>query len=203
MTSVSYKRKTGIAAIGDLPWGTHFCQFYTTKKDLLDTLVPYFKAGLEDNEQCVWVTSSFLGPAEAVRALRRNVPGFSDYEARGQMEVFPDTDWYLRGGSLDLKRTLDMWMKKHDRALARGFDGLRISGNPYWINNDQAWDDFTRYEAEIDAAIVGTRLLALCAYSLKKCGVAEIIDVVKNHEFALAMDHGAWQLVDSPGKDVR
>ena len=46
-------RKTGISVIGDRPWGTHFCRFYETKRDLLDTLVPYFKAGLENNEFCL------------------------------------------------------------------------------------------------------------------------------------------------------
>ena len=45
MQSKNGKRKSGIALVGDLPWGTHFCQFYRTRKDLLDILVPYFKAG--------------------------------------------------------------------------------------------------------------------------------------------------------------
>lgn len=36
-------RKTGIDISGDLPWDTHFCQFYQTKEDLMDILVPYFK----------------------------------------------------------------------------------------------------------------------------------------------------------------
>ena len=39
-------RKTGIDAVGDMPWGTHFCLFYETKEDLLDTLISYCKAGL-------------------------------------------------------------------------------------------------------------------------------------------------------------
>lgn len=46
-------RKTGINAVGDVPWGTHFCSFYESKQDLLDTLVPYFKAGLREREFCV------------------------------------------------------------------------------------------------------------------------------------------------------
>ena len=29
-------RKSGIDIIGDMPWGTHFCQFYQTKEDLLE-----------------------------------------------------------------------------------------------------------------------------------------------------------------------
>src|SRR5258708_15113764 len=50
-------RKTGIGVVGDVPWGTHFFMFYETKQDLLDTLVPYFKAGLETGELCLWALS--------------------------------------------------------------------------------------------------------------------------------------------------
>jgi hypothetical protein len=198
MGSAAEKRASGIAVIGDLPWGSHFCQFYQTQEDLLDTLVPYFRAGLEDNEFCVWVTSDFLTRQDALRAMSKGVPGFSEYLARGQMEIFPYTDWYLKGGHFDLQRTLAMWMEKHEEALSRGFAGLRVSGNPYWIDNKKDWDDFACYEAEINNVIDGTKLLVLCTYSLQKCGVVEIMDVVKNHEFALAMSHGAWQLVSMP-----
>ena len=42
-------RKTGIDIVGDVRWGTHFCQFYQTKVDLVDTMVSCFKAGLIHN----------------------------------------------------------------------------------------------------------------------------------------------------------
>lgn len=67
-------RKTGIEIIGDIPWGTHFCQFYQTKDDLIDILVPYFKAGLENNEFCMWITSEPLGAEEAQKALSEVIP---------------------------------------------------------------------------------------------------------------------------------
>jgi hypothetical protein len=118
------------------------------------------------------------------------------------MKIFSYTDWYLKGGSFDLNRTLAMWMDEHDEALARGFAGLRVSGNPYWIDSKQEWDDFACYEAEINNVIGGTKLLVLCTYSLEKCGVAEILDVIKNHEFALAMNRGTWQVVSMPGLSV-
>jgi hypothetical protein len=35
-------RKTGIAPLGDMPWGTHACVFYETREDLLETLASYF-----------------------------------------------------------------------------------------------------------------------------------------------------------------
>ncbi len=198
MTATATRRRSGISVVGELPWGSHFCQFYMTKQDMTDIVVPYFRAGLESNELCIWVTSDFLTTEDALAALEAGVPRFSEYVARKQIEVFPHTDWYLKGGNFDLRRTLDMWMAKHEEALARGFAGLRVSGTPYWIDNKKDWDDFATYEAEINKVIGGTNLLVLCTYSLQKCGVAEILDVVKNHEFALAMNRGAWQVVSMP-----
>jgi hypothetical protein len=192
------KRDSGIALLGPLPWGTHFCQFYQTQGDMLDIVIPYFRAGLENNELCIWVTSDFLTKEEALAAMEKSIPGFFSYMEKGQIEVFPYTDWYLKGGIFDLKRTLDMWMEKHDGALAAGYDGLRVSGSPYWIDNKKDWDDFACYEAEINNVIGGTKLLVLCTYAIHKCGVAEILDVVKNHEFALAMNQGQWQIVNMP-----
>ena len=46
-------RKTGISVMGDMPRGTYLCHFHETKQDLIDMSVPYFKAGLEDNEFCL------------------------------------------------------------------------------------------------------------------------------------------------------
>ena len=63
-------RPSGIPAVGDLPWGSHFCQFYGERDDLVDSLVPYFKAGLENNEHCLWVTSEPFRASDARTMLR-------------------------------------------------------------------------------------------------------------------------------------
>lgn len=66
-------RKSGLKLIGNIPWGTHLCQFYKTKKDLIDILVPCFKAGLENNEFCMWVASDPLSVEDAEAALKKRV----------------------------------------------------------------------------------------------------------------------------------
>src|SRR5258707_383766 len=67
-------RKTGIGVVGDVPWGTHFFMFYETKQDLLDTLVPYFKAGfqpgLEVRHECIEQVLLGLVKHEEVSAPR-------------------------------------------------------------------------------------------------------------------------------------
>ena len=46
----SETRRSGIDVVGDMPWGTHFCLFYETKKDLLETVTSYCKTGLESDD---------------------------------------------------------------------------------------------------------------------------------------------------------
>ncbi len=192
-------RKSGISVLGNLPWGSHFCQFYKTKEDLSNALVPYFKAGLENNEFCVWVTSDFLTKEDALRAMEKSVPKFKKYLAKGQIEIFPYTDWYVKEGKFELKRVLRQWVAKHDYALSKGYDGIRVSGNPFWIDNKKDWDDFSEYEAEINKVIDKYKILVLCTYSLVKCDHDEIMDVVNNHEFALIRREGNLERIEKTG----
>lgn len=189
-------RKTGIAIVGDVPWGTHFCQFYATKEDLIDILVPYFKAGLENNEACMWVTSGPLSVQEAKQALAQAVPDLEARIDRHQIEVVPYTEWYLKDGYFDLDRVLNGWVAKLNQALARGYSGLRVTGNTAWLEKKD-WQSFVDYEAAINRVIGSYEMMALCTYSLGKCGATEIIDVVRNHEFALVKQEGKWELFES------
>lgn len=126
-------RKTGIDLIGNVSWGTHFCQFYQTKEDLIDILVPYFKAGLENGEYCMWITSDLLSDQEAKEALRKVVHDIDGYLKQGQIEIIPYTEWYIKGGSFDSERILNGWVEKLNQARGKGYDGLRMSGNTFGL----------------------------------------------------------------------
>ena len=145
-------RRTGIELVGDTPWGTHFCQFYRTKEDLIDILVPYFKAGLEDNEYCMWVTSEPLTSQEAKRVLGGKVKNFDEYIKKGQIEIIDYDQWYTKSGCFNLDIVLESWVEKEKHVLERGFDGLRVSGNTFWLE-ESCWRDFTNYEETVNKVI--------------------------------------------------
>ncbi len=189
-------RNSGIDVIGGVSWGTHFCQFYQTKQDLIDILVPYFKAGLEDNEFCMWVTSEPLMVAEAVEAMRKSVNDFDEYLHNRQMEIIPYNEWYLLGGTFDDDRVLNGWIDKMEQALHRGYSGLRLTGNTLWLERNH-WRAFTEYEAKVNDIIGNYRMMAACTYNLDKCDGTAVIDVVKNHQFALIKQEGRWDIIES------
>jgi PAS domain S-box-containing protein len=189
-------RDSGIDVIGRVPWGTHFCQFYQTKQDLIDILVPYFKAGLESNEFCMWITSEPLVVAEAKKAITKAIPGFKQYLNKGQIEIIPHEEWYLLGGTFDDDRVLQGWVDKLEQALAKGYSGLRLTGNTFWLERNH-WQAFTEYEAKVNDIIGKYNMLAICTYCLDKCDGAAVIDVVKNHQFALIKQEGKWEIIES------
>ena len=119
--------KTGLVIPDRVPWGTHLCQFYETKDDLLEVLVPYFKEGLAANESCIWITSDPMSVEEAKIALRAAVPELEHYLMTGQMEIIPHDEWYLLGGSFKIDAVLAAWCKKAEIALDQRL--LRVAGN--------------------------------------------------------------------------
>ncbi len=189
-------RPSGIDCLGTIPWGTHLCQFYESKQDLADSLVSYFAAGLENNEFCMWVTSEPLTAPEAEAAARKAIPDFDRYLEREQIEIVPHTEWYLKGGSFDFRRVLDGWVDRLNRALARGYEGIRLTGNTAWLER-RDWSSFVDYEEQINSVIGDLRMIALCSYYLASCSGSDVLEVIRNHRFALIRREGEWELVES------
>jgi PAS domain S-box-containing protein len=189
-------RHSGIEFIGDVPWGTHFCQFYETAQDLIDTLVPYFREGLNNNEFCMWVTSEPLQVDQAKASLQAVVPNLDQYFEKGQIEILDYNQWYTRSGKFSADEVLQGWVDKLNSALECGYEGLRLTGNTFLLEQSN-WADFTKYEETVNNVIGQYRMLAICTYSLRKCGSMEILDVLANHQFALVKHFGKWGIVES------
>ena len=190
-------RNTGIEPVGEMPWGTHFCHFYETRDDLLETLLPFFKAGLEANEFCAWVVSEPLTEQEVWQALDRAVPGLDRYVSDQSIEVLKARDVYLAGGEINLLRIIGNWSAKLKRALSGGYQGIRVSGNTAWLEQKH-WRDFMEYEMELNRGIGDQPMLVLCTYPLMTSGATEFLDVAGTHQFAVAKRRGRWEMVETP-----
>ena len=195
-------RDLGLEAAGPISWGTHFCQFYSSKDDLFETIVPYMKAGLEANEFCLWLTSpEVIDAREAEAALRRAVPDLDRYIAERRIEFAECGQWYRDGGRFDTNKALKSLLELTSTALKQGFDGLRAAGSGAlaWLEQERL-EEYIRYESDLDRAVSARRMLVLCPYPLGKCGPREIIDAAANHEFALMRGANGWQVLENTAR---
>jgi DNA-binding CsgD family transcriptional regulator len=193
----SMLRPTGIPIVEGTPWGTHICVFYETKEDLLETAVSYFKAGLESSEFCVWAVSPPISDEDATKLLRHDVPNFDPRMSAGQIEILQGYEWYLKGNEFDPKLITAGWSEKLDDALARGYEGMRVSGNAFWFETN-LWKEFCEYEQELDRALAGQKMIVMCTYSLRESRAVDILDVARAHNFTIARRNGAWEFLETP-----
>ncbi len=187
--------RSGLEAVGEVAWGTHLCHFYETRQDLLDILIPYFRAGLEAREFCVWVVSEFTAE-EARDALRRGIPGAERHLSAGDIQIIPHAEWYLKGGTFDAEGVSGGWGGKLDEALAQGYEGLRGGGVVAGLLEEYD-EDVLRFEAALDEALAGRRGIILCSYLLSKVDAAAVFDVVRTHEVAIVRRRGLWEVLES------
>jgi DNA-binding CsgD family transcriptional regulator len=190
-------RRTGIRVLGDMPWGTHFCIFYESSEDLLDTCVAYFEAGLESNEFCIWAVSGSITEDDAKASLRRTIADFDRHLAAGQIEIVQGHEWYLKGNQFDLRRITGGWSEKLGSALAKGYEGMRVSGNAFWLETHY-WKEFCAYEHELDQSLAGEKMIVMCTYALGASRAVDILDVARAHQFTIARRNGEWEFMETP-----
>lgn len=188
-------RKTGLEILGDMPWGTHCCHFFQTRKDLVDTLIPFFKVGLANKELCLWLTHAPLTKQQARRALKQGIPNGERHLADGSIEIVSTEAWYLKGGTFSMKRVLRAWDEKLAHAAARGYAGVRASGSVAWLGA-QDWKRFEEYEQALTESLASKPMIVLCSYSLDKCGAVEVLDVARTHQYAIARRRGKWEVLE-------
>ena len=194
----SKKTSFGGSIIGDIDWGSHICQLYHSKQDLIDVLVPYFKAGLENNELCVWVISEPLKPQEATEALNEAVKDMDKRTAKNQIELMELENWYTRTGESGIGGMLQSWLEKEKLAISKGFTGLRVCAHTFHLTLSK-WQHAVDYESAMDSIIKRHKIIAVCSYAIHQCGVPELVDIVSNHRFIILRRQEKWVLIENTG----
>jgi PAS domain S-box-containing protein len=183
----SATRKSGIPLIGDLTWGSHFCQFYQTDQDVFDILVPFFRAGLDGNELCVWEPPASIGGEKARMALRSAISNFDRYWGNHQIAILPPERRHAPGQA-DGEAVLTLL----DSAIASGFDGLRIATCP------GAGKTARKGDACEGIHTVGRyHILAAYLYPRDEFDAVGFMAAVQNHSFALVRATDRWEVIRS------
>lgn len=155
-------------SFADIPLGTHICGFYQSLDELINMLVPFFKCGLKNNEYCMWITSEPIDNKKAKQILTEYIPDFDVYIKKEQIEIISYSRWYLKHGKFNRADVIDSWIKKIDQVTAKGFRGIRVSGNTTWLKKED-WQAFQEYECSFDKKLsLSEKMIAICTYQIGK-----------------------------------
>jgi signal transduction histidine kinase len=188
---------SGLPDVGELSWGTHICALYGSRQDLVDTLIPYFAAGLARREACLWVTGEPFAAADARAALAAAVPGLDSWVGQGQLCIVDEAAWRASGAGRTPAAGLDRWIQHADAARRDGYSGLRIGGN---IAGHEGTAGQAGHSPPCDhrtsLTLASEPIVALCTFSVDGCSNHQILDVVRNHQFALVRRNGVREQIE-------
>ncbi len=173
-----------MAALPAITWGSHIGQLFGSAAELRDLLVPYFCAGLENNERCLWVTGEPLNADEARAALRTVVTDLDARERCGQIEIQDGHLFYEHGQPLRPADLVAGLVQREREAVSAGYRGLRTNGNCAWVD-EARWSDFADYESRLQDAVRGRRLICMCSYRHDMIDGDEARDVLDRHHLVL------------------
>lgn len=178
-------RKSGIGILNDVAWGKHICAFYGSKEDLLSMLIPYFKAGLLNNELCFWSLSEDLNVEDAEAALSKEIAHLDAYIRKGQMKIIDSKQLYEDPAGFDQEKAINFWIEEEKNALKQGFDGMRVSGSGNWAHGFK-WQSLCNYEKRVNDIIGTKKVIAICTYSFYKFSMLEMMAVGIHHAVIIA-----------------
>jgi PAS domain S-box-containing protein len=186
-------RKFGIDQVGVVPWGTHLCQLYETKKDLIEILVPYFKTGLRSNEYCLWVTSSSQEVTEANAVLRKAISRFNYYVKKGKMSIINYNDTFQP--PFETQAIISEILTQEKTAIEHCFSGLRFAATGLALP-PELWAGAIEFETVLNKTLPSHRILGLCGFSIPECSSANIVKIQCNHLGTLVKTANSWALME-------
>jgi transcriptional regulator with PAS, ATPase and Fis domain len=154
---------------------------------------------LESQEFCLWVVAAPLTEEDATHALKQAVPDLDRYLDDHSIEIASAHDFYLQNGRFDLKKVTDGLNEKLASASARGYAGVRVTGDSAWLEK-RDWKDFCEFEDSINQFIANQRLTVLCTYPLAAFGPDDVLDVVRTHQLAVTNRRGIWDVIETAGR---
>ncbi len=184
--------RTGIDIIGDVPWGTHIGQFFRSREDLFDVLIPFFKTGLESGELCLWLAAAPLDKNDAIETMRREVPDFDSFLSRGQIVIADSSEW--NPGENGTVADAVGYFINRIRPLKDGFFGIKLA----FINPapaDGKWTDFSRHHIEIEQIANKMPMIILCGYPLEAFKPETLVGALSSHQYSLMRYKDAWSVI--------
>lgn len=164
--------------------GKHFYQFYKNSEDYFHVMIPFFQAGLEKGEACLWLVSKRNGLAYTCAVAEVLIPGFSHYISSGQLEVSSAEEWYLTDGGFDEAKAVQNAEQYLEKIGKSDFCRLRGAGDAGAILRKD-WPLVENYERKMGPWIKLHLVIALCAYPILECTPSQTKGILECHEDVL------------------
>jgi hypothetical protein len=165
----------------EFPCPCHACAFFHSRDEEYDLLLPFSKSGTEAGERLFQVVDQ--GHLEE-RRTRLSDAGIDvpDAEKRGQLEIRPWEQAYLRGNRFDQNAMLALIQEVLREGRSNGFPMTRLWANMEWALDDlPGVHDIVEYETRLNHFLPQYNDVVVCTYDLSKFSASVVMDIMRTH----------------------
>jgi signal transduction histidine kinase len=161
--------------------GQHLCTVYDRRDDLLATVQPFVKSGLERGEQCLYLADDNAA-GDVLSSMRQSGIDVEAAVARRALVIGGGRGTYLRDGVFRPDAMIEFWGEAIASARADGFSALRIMAEMSWaLGGEPSIERLLEYESQANPFLHDQRVVALCHYNRRRFSAASIRGVLQTH----------------------
>jgi hypothetical protein len=159
----------------------HACAFFHSQDEEYDLLLPFSKSGAEAGERLFQVVDKTRLPERRSRLADAGI-NVSEAESKGQLEIRPWEDAYLRGNRFDQNAMLDLIQEVLKDGRSRGYPMTRLWANMEWALDDlPGVHDIVEYETRLNHFLPNYDDVVVCTYDLSKFSAPVVMDIMRTH----------------------
>jgi hypothetical protein len=159
----------------------HACAFFNSRDEEYELLLPFSKSGAEAGDRLFQVVDK-AHLAERRRRLAETGIDVSATETKGQLEIRPWENAYLRGNRFDQNAMLELIREVLEEGRSRGFPLTRLWANMEWALDDlPGVHDIVEYETRLNHFLPNYNDVVVCTYDLSKFSAPVVMDIMRTH----------------------
>jgi hypothetical protein len=164
--------------------GRHACAFFENESDEYAALLPFSADCIRCGERCL----QFLDPRarkDRLERLRGALMDVTGTMASGQLQIRTWADTYLRSGSFEVAKMLQLVQRALQDGRAQ-FGRTQLWGDMEWAASGvDGAEDLIEYESRLNNVLDGDPHVVICAYRVNAHSASTIMDVLRAHPFVL------------------
>ena len=159
----------------------HACAFFNSRDEEYELLLPFSKSGAEAGERLFQVVDK-THVVERRKRLAETGIDVAGAESKGQLEIRPWENAYLRGNRFDQDAMLELIQEVLEDGRSRGFPLTRLWANMEWALDDlPGVHDIVEYETRLNHFLPNYNDVVVCTYDLSKFSAPVVMDIMRTH----------------------
>jgi signal transduction histidine kinase len=161
----------------------HLALIYETREEQLDSVVPFVRQGLEQNERIMYVADE-NSPEDLVASFSARGLDAEAALDSGQLTIHTPADTYGEPEEFDADEMIDAISEiARNIVNSESYSRLRITGEMTWALDDgvDTLDRLLEYESRVNNLYTEDPVIGLCQYNRERFSSGLLYDIIRAH----------------------